>query len=138
MAILYLLDTNVVSEPIRAKPNEVLMSYLHQHRAAIAIPTITWHELWFGCMRLQPSRRRADIEDYLNRVVALMPMLAYDAESAQWHASERARLTKLGKVPPYADGQIAAISRINDLTLVTANVSDYAFFDDLHVIDWTR
>jgi tRNA(fMet)-specific endonuclease VapC len=134
----YLLDTNVLSEPLRVKPNSTILSRLHQYRADVVIPTIVWHELWFGCLRLTPSRRRADIEDYLTGVVALMPMLSYDADAAHWHASERARLTVLGQTPPYADGQIAAIAKINNLTLITANVSDYAHFADLQVEDWSE
>ena len=138
MAPLYLLDTNVLSEPIRPKPNAGVMSRLQRHRAEIAVPSIVWHELWFGCMRLAPSRRRADIEDYLNGVVALMPMLSYDPDAAQWHAQERARLAALGQMPPFADGQIAAIARVNDLTLITANVSDYAHFEGLLILDWSH
>ena len=138
MAPLYLLDTNVLSEPIRPKPNTGVMSRLQRHRAEIAVPSIVWHELWFGCMRLPLSRRRADIEDYLNVVVALMPMLSYDSDAAQWHAQERARLAALGQMPPLADGQIAAIARVNDLTLITANVSDYVRFDGLRIADWSR
>lgn len=138
MPTLYLLDTNVLSEPIRPKPNTGVMSRLQRHRAEIAVPSIAWHELWFGCLRLPLSQRRADIEDYLNGVVALMPMLSYDPDAAQWHAQERARLTARGQPPPFADGQIAAIARVNNLTLITANVSDYAHFDGLLVLDWSR
>ena len=138
MAIHYLLDTNVLSEPIRPKPNAKVMSQLQRHRAEVVVPVIAWHELWFGCLRLPASRRRTDIEDYLNNVVALMPMLSYDAGAAQWHAGERVRLALLGKIPSFADGQIAAIARVNDLTLITANVADYAQFDGLRVVDWSR
>jgi tRNA(fMet)-specific endonuclease VapC len=71
-------------------------------------------------------------------VVALMPILPYDADAAQWHARERARLATAGKIPPFADGQIAAIARVNGLTLVSANLSDYAHFDGLRVLDWSN
>lgn len=63
-------------------------------------------------------------------------VLPYDAESALWHAAERARLTRLGRTPPYPDGQIAAIAAVNGLILVTANVRDFADFDGLIVEDW--
>lgn len=138
MPVLYLLDTNVVSEPIRAQPNARVMARLQRHRAEIAIPSVVWHELWFGCLRLPASRRRADIEDYLNRVVALMPVATYDAAAAQWHAAERTRLETLGRTPPFADGQIAAIARTNDLALVTANLAEYAWFDGLRILDWSK
>jgi tRNA(fMet)-specific endonuclease VapC len=138
MAPLYLLDTNVLSEPIRPRPNAGVMSRLQRHRAEVAVPSLVWHELWLGCLRLPLSRRRADIEDYLNSVVALMPMLPYGHDAAHWHACERARLAALGQMPPFADGQIAAIARVNDLTLITANTSDYTAFDGLRILDWSR
>ena len=48
------------------------------------------------------------------------------------------RLELLGKTPPYADGQIAAVAWGHDLTLVTANPKDFALFEGLNVVDWTR
>jgi tRNA(fMet)-specific endonuclease VapC len=53
-----------------------------------------------------------------------------------WFVRERARLTSIGKTPAYADGQIAAIAQVNNLTLVTNNVSDYADFADLKLENW--
>ncbi|HEY9848374.1 MAG TPA: hypothetical protein V6D28_02860 [Leptolyngbyaceae cyanobacterium] len=49
---------------------------------------------------------------------------------------ERARLTAIGKPPAYADGQIAATAQVNNLTLVTNNVSNYADFQNLKVENW--
>ncbi|MFN3335507.1 MAG: PIN domain-containing protein, partial [Caldilinea sp.] len=80
MTLQFLLDTNILSEPLRPHPNPQVMVQLHQWRHAIAIPTIVWHELWFGCYRLQPSTRRTAIERYLTNVVAVsLPILPYDA-----------------------------------------------------------
>ena len=56
--------------------------------------------------------------------------------AADWHAAERARLTGLGRTPPFVDGQIAAIAHVNGLVLVTANVADFRHFADLSVEDW--
>ena len=71
-------------------------------------------------------------------VGAVLPVLPYDQEAASWHARERARLGKRGRPPSAADGQIAAIASVNDLTLVTANVKDFRRFKDLVVEDWSR
>ena len=90
-----------------------------------------------GYEQLPDSTKKKAIEAYLNDVVAgSLPVLPYDARAASWHASERARLTAIGKTPSFVDGQIAAIAAINDLTLVTANISDYAIFSDLRVENW--
>lgn len=137
MSLSYLLDTNVVSEPLRPEPNAYVLERLEQYEAEIAIASVVWHELLYGTYRLPPSAKRTAIEAYLNDVVALsFPILPYDPQAAQWHANERARLVSLGKTPPFADGQIAAIARINNLTLVTANTSDFSTFQELQVENW--
>ena len=111
MTLRYLLDTNVVSEPLRPRPNSKLLARLQQHPAELAIAAPIWHELWFGCDRLPVSAKRNAIETYLNEVVAVtMPVLAYDERAAEWHARERARLVSAGKTPAFVDGQIAAIA----------------------------
>jgi len=86
---------------------------------------------------LVPSRRRADVERYIEEVVLrVYPVLAYDQAAAEWHADERARLRKLGKPAPFLDGSIAAIAKVNDLVLVTANMKDFAGFKGLTVENW--
>lgn len=133
----YLLDTNVVSEPMRPKPHHAVLRKLGLHEHEIAIAVVVWHELRFGVERLPPSRRREAIERYLDDVVqATMPILAYDRYAAQWHASERARLAARGETPPFADGQIAAIAHMNELTLVTFNDADFRRFDGIRVVSW--
>ena len=99
----YLLDTNTVSEPLRPQPAAGVMRGLREHDGEIAIPAPVWHELRFGCARLQPSRRREVIERYLDGVVlASFPVLPYDREAAERHALERARLAATGRTPPFS------------------------------------
>ncbi len=137
MTLTYLLDTNVISEPLRPVPNLHVLERLREHQTEIAIASIVWHELWYGCDRLPPSAKRAAIESYLREVVArTIPILAYDQRAAAWHAAERARLAQIGRPPPFADGQIAAITAVNDLILVTFNRGDYEGFEGLQVQDW--
>jgi tRNA(fMet)-specific endonuclease VapC len=69
-------------------------------------------------------------------VRATMPILDYDEIAAEWHAAERARLVARGDTPPFADGQIAAIAKVHDLTLVTFNDADFKRFDGLRIEVW--
>jgi tRNA(fMet)-specific endonuclease VapC len=137
VSLQYLLDTNIISEPLKPKPNSSVSEKLQRHRTKTAIATPVWHELWFGCNRLPNSRRRDAMEYYLLQVVRkTIPFLDYDVDSATWHAQERARLVALGQTPPFLDGQIAAIAKANHLILVTGNVSDYQNFTGLQVENW--
>lgn len=137
MSLKYLLDTNIVSEPLRPKPRRGVLRNLRRHQDEIAISAVGWHELRYGAARLPASRRREVIERYLEEVVLTsMPILDYGRDAAEWHAAERARLTARGEMPAFADGQIAAIARAHGLTLVTFNVSDFPRFEGLAVISW--
>ncbi|HMT20618.1 MAG TPA: type II toxin-antitoxin system VapC family toxin [Promineifilum sp.] len=137
MSLAWLLDTNAVSEPLRPVPNVHLLRRIEENEGQIAIAAIVWHELLYGCRRLPKSKRRDAIEQYLFDVVRpTTPILPYDAQASQWHAAERVRLVQAGRPPSFADGQIAAIAAIHGLTLVTANLSDFASFRDLKVINW--
>ena len=138
MSLRYALDTNVLSEPLRPRPNESIMHHLRIHDAEIAVPSPVWHELRFGCVRLPPSRRRDAIERYIEDVVLPnFPILDYDQAAAEWHAVQRGRLARSGKPPPFVDGQIAAIANVNGLALVTANTKDFSTFEGLQVMSWS-
>ena len=137
MSLLYLLDTNIVYEALRPAPNARVMQNLKLYADALAIPAIVWHELWYGCRRLPISTKRTTIERYLVEVIEpSIAIVPYDTKAAHWHALERARLAAIGKLPPFADGQIAAIAAVNGLALVTINISDFSQFRDIQVVNW--
>lgn len=134
---VFLLDTNVVSEPLRPSPREHIVQKINRHEGQIAIASVVWHELRYGLERLPRSHRREDYESYLNDIVlATMPILDYNRAAAEWHAHEQARLVARGQTPPHLDGQIAAIAAVNDLTLVTFNVADFNRFEGVRVESW--
>jgi tRNA(fMet)-specific endonuclease VapC len=135
----FLLDTTIVSAPVAKEPNRRVVKKLEQHGLYCAIAAPVWHEMVYGCARLSPGKRRAALEEYLHQVVRpSFPILPYDEAAAAWHGRERARLEDRGRAPPFVDGQIAAIARCHGLTLVTANTTDFRWFEDLDVADWTK
>jgi tRNA(fMet)-specific endonuclease VapC len=135
----YLLDTNVLSEAVKAEPDRKVMAMLERHQDEIATAAPVWHELLFGCLRLPVSRKRDMIETYLENVVLRnMDILPYDERSAEWHAQQRAKLSMQGKVPSFVDGQIAAIAWVHDMILVTRNTHDFKSFEDIRVLNWHK
>lgn len=137
MSWRFLVDTNIISEPLRPIPNTNVMEMLRQHENEIVTTSIVYHELLFGCYRLPESKKRQTIERYIKEVIEpSIPIIAYDANAAKWHATERARLIKIGKTPSFADSQIAAIAKVNGLILVTNNVSDFDNFTELQIENW--
>lgn len=134
---MFLLDTNVLAESVRARPHPGLMERLRDHAGELATASVVWHELVFGVARLADSKRRRALETWLRELAASdLLVLPYDDVAAQWHARERARLQAAGATPPFADGQIAATAAVNGLTLVTRNLRDFERFAGLAAVDW--
>lgn len=134
----FLLDTSIISEPMKKAPDEAVVAKIeaHGHESVLAAPV--WHELQYGCRLLPSGKRRTALEVYLRDVVyASLLILPYDATAAAWHAEERARLDEEGKPAPFVDGQIAAIAKSNDLILVTMNVRDFRRFRGLQIENWS-
>ena len=133
----YLLDTNTISEATRRDPDPEVLMKLRDYEGSIALAAPVWHELTHGVELLPPSSKRRAIEHFLTTVVRpSFPILPYDDVAAEWHGRERARLTRMGLQPPFVDGQIAAIAKVNDRVLVTANVKDFQNFADLDLENW--
>lgn len=139
MTLQFLLDTNVLSEPMKASPEPRVVERLADAADRCATASVVWHELHFGMERLPEGARRRSYLEFLRHVVAReIPVLPYDSRAAEWHAEERARLESVGRTPPFEDGQIAAIAASNGLTLVTRNVRDFKRFHGLRVETWWR
>ena len=139
MTLVYLLDTNMLSEPLTPKPNGNVLAMLEHQQDAIATAAPVWHELIFGCGRLPASKKKRAIERYLYEVVAAtMPILPYDQPAATWHGEEKARLIGKGQTPSFVGGQIAAIAKQNDLVLVTRNLRDFKMFRGLKLENWFK
>ncbi|MDX2052541.1 MAG: type II toxin-antitoxin system VapC family toxin [Polyangiaceae bacterium] len=132
----YLLDANVLSEPMRPRPDASVVEMLKRSLDECATSALVLHELEFGVARLPVSRKKAILTSYLVDVVGKIPSLPYDASAARWHALERARLAKRGRVPSFVDGQIAATAVVCGLVLITRNLADFQSFDGLRVNSW--
>lgn len=139
MTLKFLLDTGTLSAVIAPKPSRLAIERLSRRQEQCAIAAIVWDELIYGCARLPASKRKEQLQAYLDDVVRpSFPILAYDERAAEWHGLERAHQESAGKTKPYVDGQIAAIASVNDLILVTPNLRHFKGYRDLSVEDWTK
>ena len=137
MEIKYLLDTNILSELSKNKPDLHVISHIHQYGKNYSTASIVIHEINYGINRLAEGKVKQNFQLFLKQLeIYQFQIFPYDTEAAYYHASERARLVKKGLTPAFADGQIAAIASINNLILVTRNTNDFMHFSDLSLENW--
>jgi tRNA(fMet)-specific endonuclease VapC len=133
----YLLDTNILSEPLKKTPSDLVLSLLKKNETQIALCTPVWHELNYGMNRLPESRKKERIQDYFFYVIKeALPIISYDCFAAEIHSRIRAEQDASGKKTPYIDSQIASIAIANNLILVSRNTTDFEQFKGLMLENW--
>jgi toxin FitB len=125
---MYLLDTNVVSELRRVRPDQNVLSWLEGVDAhSLHVSAVTIGEIQAGIERTrdQDSAKAAMLESWLEQVIASHCVLPLDGAAFRlW-----ARLTHKKSNTISEDAMIAATARIHNLFVVTRNVADFADFD---------
>ncbi len=126
---MILLDTNVVSEVMRAQPAESVVAWLNgQPSERLYVSSITLGEIAYGLRILADGRRRTGLRERFERFVALafdQRVLAYDEAADRIYGDVMGDRRALGAPMSVPDGQIAAIARRNQLAVATRNVSDF-------------
>ena len=137
MGIKYLLDTNILSELSKNKPDSNVIENIHNHGNNCSTAALVIHELNYGVKRLAEGKIKKNLQQFIEQLeIYQFQVLPYDNMAALYHASERARLTAKGLTPAFIDGQIAAIAASNHLVLVTRNIDDFKNFNGLLLENW--
>lgn len=125
----FLLDTDVVSEWTRPRPDAGVVAWLAEaDEDRIFISVITVAELRHGIERLPAGARRHRLDAWLTEQVPLQfeeRLLAVDAETANIWGRVMAWGQTVGRAPGAMDAFIAATVLRHDMTLVTRNVADF-------------
>ncbi|MHB8736883.1 MAG: PIN domain-containing protein [Terriglobales bacterium] len=125
----YLLDTNVLSEPLKPSPEARIQAWLAQVPASrLHISAITLGEIRRGIALLAEGSHRARLEHWMEHELREWfggRILAIDAPVAETWGSLRVMTARLGRTLPVLDSLIAATALHFTLTLVTRNVRDF-------------
>lgn len=126
---MILLDTNVVSEPLRQAPEQRVIEWIDaQAMETLFLSAITVAELRAGVALLPSGRRRSGLQDNLERRV--LPLFAgrvlpFDLACTQAFAALTARARSTGLAIATADGYIAAIAAANGFTVATRDTAPF-------------
>jgi toxin FitB len=137
--MIWLLDTNVISELWKPRPNRGVEAWLEENKEDCALSEITFGELHYGVHRLAFGKRRSELqrhisflrEDYRDVILPFGP-----AESEAWgeYAAEvmagRGKNFWTGRTT--RDSALAATARAWALSMVTRDVSHFPFVASLN------
>lgn len=125
----FLLDTNVVSEWLKPRPNSGVVSWLatvDEDVTFLSVVTIT--ELRYGIERMAPGSRKKRIDDWLQQDLLdrfESRVLPVDLAIADECGRLVARCEAQGRPIEPRDAFIAATSEVYGMTLVTRNISHF-------------
>lgn len=125
---MFLLDTNVVSEPKRPAPDAGVVAWLSQHAPSdLHISVLTIGELRRGVLGLDPGARRNDLTAWVDDAVMMFAerVLAVDTKVAETWAQLNHRHRLAGLSVGSVDELLAATALAHDLTLVTRNLRHF-------------
>ena len=130
---MFLLDTNVVSEWVKLKPNANVVRWLaDMDEDDVYLSVVTFAEIRQGIYEMPSGRRRDSLESWLNDDLFLRfegRILDVDLAVAGAWGALMAQSTKVGMNLNAIDAFIAATARVHAVTLATRNTKHFAKLD---------
>ena len=124
----FLLDTCVISELTRRKPDRRVVQWIRSEpESRLHLSVLTIGELRKGIERLPDSRKRNRIEAWLNNELRNRfsgRILPVGDEVAERWGLESAKAEESGAPLAVFDGLLAATALVHGMTVVTRNIDD--------------
>jgi predicted nucleic acid-binding protein len=125
---MILLDTNVVSEGLRAQPNRHVLNWLDAQPADdLFLCTPVLAELHYGAELLPDGARRTKLEQSIARAVDAFAdrILTFDFAAAREYGKFVALRDRLGRATGSMDGLIAGIAMANGASIATRDMRGF-------------
>jgi hypothetical protein len=125
-----ILDTNVICEPLRPRPDAGIVAWLDaQVVETLYLTTISLAEVRYGIACLPKGRRRQRLHDRFEG--EFMPLfygrtLAFDEPATTAYAALRAAARAQGRAIGDFDALIASIAHATGFTLATQDTAPFA------------
>jgi len=127
--VSFLIDTNVISEWVRPRPDPRIVRWLAEtDEDSVFLSVVSLAELRHGVARLPPGRRRDRLAEWLRHELPLRfesRILGIDETIASAWGDVVAEREERGRPISTIDAFIAATARVRGLALVTRNATDF-------------
>lgn len=137
---MILLDTNVISEPMRKLPDGRVVEWLDtQPLETLYLSAITVAELRLGVATLPAGKRRDGLHDNLEtRTLPLFAgrVLPFDLPASRAYGDLMAKARAAGLAIGAADGYIAATAVANGMMVATRDVAAFEAADVAVINPW--
>jgi toxin FitB len=138
--VKYLLDTNVISEWTRPRPDPAVVAWLAgADEDALYLSVLAFAEIGLGIELLPRGRKRTRLSAWLDGDLAARfegRIIGIERDVAAAWAAIVARGRARGASPPILDAFMAATALVHQLTLVTRNERDLGGLDVPIVNPW--
>ncbi len=124
---MILVDTNVISEPLRPRPEPRVRDWLGPWEDQISISAISLGELIYGVEQMPLGRRRDTLQTAIEGLQRRLAgrILPVDDAVASGYGRLMAARRSLGRPLPILDALIAATALVHGLSLATRNTRDF-------------
>ena len=126
---MIVLDTNVISEPMKSSGNLAVQTWLDRQAAETLYLTATsLSELLVGIEILPDGKRKEGLDAALSELVVMLfgsRILPFDQQAAMAYAPLVRRARSAGRLISVADGQIAAIAAVHGFTIATRDTAPF-------------
>jgi predicted nucleic acid-binding protein len=139
--VKWLLDTNVISEPLRPRPNARVLDWIkNQHSGNTVISIVTSAELRDGASSVRDQSRSKQLTEWIEATISqefrdrTLPLTI--AILIDWiRLGRRLRARGISREP--GDLLIASTARVHNLVVVSRNVKDFASTGVILYDPWT-
>ena len=126
---MIILDTNVVSEPMKPAGDRRVEAWLDEQLAeTLYISSISLSELLLGVELLPNGKRKRELGAALRDLLETLfgdRVLPFDLQAAITYAARVSKARATGRAISMADGQIAAIAAVHGFTVATRDTAPF-------------
>ncbi len=132
-----ILDTNVVSELVRPRPDRAVVEYLKAVSERSFITSIVLAELHLGVELCPEGRRKREFARFVGSVgeAYATRTIPFTVEAARNYAAAVARMQRSGMAIGVNDAYIAATAVTTDALLCTRNIKDFEHYPGIRLHD---